>query len=164
MTMISPTVIRWLPLVAIALHLIEEFAWPGGFPEWYRWYRPERAASVTTAFLVRINALFVAMALVAGVMGFKPYGVAVWLVVASIAAANGAFHIWATILRRRYSPGVVTGCIVYLPLAVFGFLYFWREGFAEPSILVQAALIGPAYNIYAAWNHRRRAKSMAGGG
>ncbi|MEP6550397.1 MAG: hypothetical protein ABJB95_04400, partial [Gemmatimonadales bacterium] len=70
----------------------------------------------------------------------------------------------ATIGRRRYSPGVVTGCIVYLPLAVFGFLYFWREGLAGPSILVQAALIGPAYNIYAAWNHRRRAKSMAAAG
>ncbi|HMG12897.1 MAG TPA: hypothetical protein VK571_06970, partial [Gemmatimonadaceae bacterium] len=61
--------IRWLPLVAIGLHLIEEFAWPGGFAEWYRWYRPERAVSVTTGFLVRINALFVVMALIAGVKG-----------------------------------------------------------------------------------------------
>ena len=158
---ISPAAIRWLPLGAVLLHLLEEFVWPGGFAKWYRWYRPERAASVTTGFLVRINALFVAMALVAGALGFRPYGVAIWLVVASIAAANGAFHLWAMIKTRRYSPGVITGCTIYLPLAVFGFTYFWRTGLASTPTIVQAALVGPAYNLYAAWNHRRRAKALA---
>ena len=158
--MISPAVIRWLPLGAVLLHLFEEFVWPGGFGEWYRWYRPERAASVTTGFLVWINVLFVVMALIPVVMGFRPYGVAFWLVVASIAAANGLFHLWAVSKAHRYSPGVVTGCSLYLPLAVFGFIYFSRTGLANIPLLVQAALIGPAYNIYAAWNHRRRAKSL----
>ena len=158
--MISPTAIRWLPLCAVLLHLFEEFVWPGGFAEWYRWYRPERAASVTTRFLVWINVLFVLMALIPVAMGFRPYGVAFWLVVASIAAANGLFHLWAMFRTRRYSPGVVTGCIVYLPLAVFGFVYFWRAGLANVALLLQAAIIGPAYNVYAAWNHRRRAKSL----
>ena len=131
---ISLAVIPWLPLVAVTLHLFEEFVWPGGFGNWYRSYRPERAASVTTTFLFLINALFVAMAVVPGVLGFRPYGVAIWLVVASIAAANGIFHLWASFRSRVYSPGVVTGCLVY-----------------------EAALIGPAFHIYSAWNHRRRA-------
>jgi hypothetical protein len=158
----SPTIIRWMPLVAVALHLIEEFVWPGGFGDWYRWYRPERAASVTTGFLVRINALLVVLALIPGIRGFTAYGVAFWLVVASIAAANGGFHIWATVAGRRYSPGVITGTIVYLPLAIFGFWYFWTRGLAPPEVLIQAVVIGPAYNVYAAWNHRRRARKAAG--
>jgi hypothetical protein len=159
--LISPTIIRWLPLVAVALHLIEEFLWPGGFADWYRWYRPERAVSVTTGFLVRINALLVLLARAPGVNGFTTYGVALWLVVASIAAANGAFHIWATVARGRYSPGVITGTIVYLPLAAFGFWYFWQHGLARPEVMAQAAIVGPAYNVYAAWNHRRRARKAA---
>ena len=159
--MISPALIRWLPLGAVLLHLFEEFVWPGGFAEWYRWYRPERAASVTTRFLVWINVLFVLMALIPVATGFRPYGVAFWLVVASIGAANGLFHLWAVLRTHRYSPGVVTGCFVYLPLAVFGFIYFWRAGLANVALLLQAAIIGPAYNVYAAWNHRRRAKSLA---
>jgi Protein of unknown function with HXXEE motif len=158
---IASTPIPWLPLGSVLLHMFEEFVWPGGFAEWYRWYRPERSSSVTTGFLVRINALLVVMALIPGVMGFRQYGVAFWLVVASIAAANGAFHLWATLKTRRYSPGVITGCLVYFPLAAFGFFYFWREGLASVALLVQAAVIGPAYNVYAAWNHRRRAKSLA---
>jgi len=159
--MIPLALIRWLPLIAIGLHLIEEFVWPGGFAEWFRWYRPERASSVTTRFLVRINALFVAMALLAGVLGFSRYGVAMWLVVASIAATNGLFHLWAMARTSRYSPGVVTGCIVYVPLAIFGFRYFWQRGWATIDVVVQAALIGPAYLLFSAWNHRRRARAMA---
>jgi hypothetical protein len=151
---------QWLPLIAVILHLTEEFLWPGGFGDWYRWYRPARAASVTTGFLIRINALFVAMAFVAGALGFSLNGVALWLVVASIAAWNGAFHLWATIRGRRYSPGLVTGCLVYIPLSIFGFYYFWHERLAAISILIQAALIGPAYHVYAAWNHRRRAAKV----
>lgn len=159
--MLTPTIIRWLPLIAVTLHLTEEFVWPGGFGDWYRWYRPERASSVTTGFLVRINALLVVLALIPGMRGFTAYGVAFWLVVASIGAANGAFHIWATYARRRYSPGVITGTLVYLPLAVFGFWDFWQRGLASPGVLLQTAIIGPAYNVYAAWNHRRRARIAA---
>jgi hypothetical protein len=153
--------VPWLPLAAVALHLVEEFAWPGGFPDWYRRYRPERAASVTTAFLVWINAVLVVMALAAGLLGWTPYGIALWLVVASIGAANGAFHLWATRKMRRYSPGVVTGVLLYVPLALWGFWYFATSGMASTGTLLQALVIGPAYHLYAAWNHRRRAARMA---
>ncbi|HEV7388356.1 MAG TPA: HXXEE domain-containing protein [Gemmatimonadaceae bacterium] len=155
------SIIRWLPLMAVALHLIEEFVWPGGFAEWFRWYWSESASSVTGRFLFRINALFVAMAVVAGLLGFSRYGVAMWLLVASIAATNGLFHLWAVARTSRYSPGVVTGCLVYIPLAVFGFRYFWQRGWATIDVVVQAALIGPAYLLFSAWNHRRRARAMA---
>jgi hypothetical protein len=103
-----------MPLIAVALHLGEEFLWPGRFAHWYCWYRPEIGPSITTGFLVRINALFVAMAIIAGVLGFSAYGVAIWLVVASIAASNAVFHLWAVLRTKRYSPGVVTGVLVYL--------------------------------------------------
>jgi hypothetical protein len=92
---VTSGVIRWLPSIAVALHLGEEFVWPGRFAQWYRWYRPDFAPSISPGFLVRINALFVAMAIIAGALGFSAYGVAIWLVVASIAASNAVFHLWA---------------------------------------------------------------------
>jgi hypothetical protein len=160
LTTLTPTspIVAWLPLGAVVLHMVEEFLWPGGFPDWYRRYRPERAVSVTTRFLFWINALFVAMAVVAGAFGRRPIGVAFWLVVASIAAANALFHLWATWRRRAYSPGVVTGLLLYVPLALFGFLTFPRLGLATTGTTAQALVIGPAYHVYSAWNHRRRAR------
>ena len=159
----SPNIIRWLPLIAIALHLFEEFVWPGGFAEWYRWYRPEGAVSVTNSFLFWINALYVLLAIAAGMLGFRLYGVALWLVVASIAAANGVFHLWAVTKKRVYSPGVITGSLVYLPLAIFGLMYFWNRGLVRTDVLIQAAIVGPAFHIYSAWNHRRRAIAFGSG-
>ena len=33
----------WLPALCGALHVTEEFFWPGGFLDWFRTYRPENA-------------------------------------------------------------------------------------------------------------------------
>src|SRR5215208_5285021 len=99
----------WLPALAIAAHLFEEFVWPGGFARWYREYPPGYSASVSTRFLVLINALFVALALIPPLLGPTARGLAYWVVVARIAGANGLFHAVATARTGRYSPGVVTG-------------------------------------------------------
>jgi len=154
------SIVPWLPVVAVLLHVIEEFAWPGGFADWYRWYAPDRAASITTPWLVGINALYVAMAVFAGALFPRPYGVAFWLVVASIAAANAIFHLRATIRMRTYSPGVVTGLLFYLPLAVYGFYSFSIHGLASWSTVLQAAAIGPAFHFYSAYRHRRRVAAL----
>ena len=62
----------WLPALAVAAHLVEEFVWPGGFAAWFRAYHPERAASVTTGYLIGINALLVGLALLPPLLGPTP--------------------------------------------------------------------------------------------
>jgi hypothetical protein len=149
------SLVPWLPAAAVALHLVEEFAWPGGFGDWYRAYRPDRAPGITARYLVRINAVFVALALLAGALGSRPYGVALWLVVASVGAANAVFHVNATWTMRRYSPGVVTGVLCYVPLALYGFPRFFYAGEADPFVVLQAAAAGPLFHLYSAWRHGR---------
>lgn len=147
----------WLPLLAVVAHLIEEFAWPGGFPDWYRRYRPERAASLTTRFLVTINAVNVAIALLPPLMGPSPRGYAWWMMVAAIAAANGVFHLWATATRREYSPGVITGMLLYVPLAVLGVVELIPTHKVSIPTALEALIIGIGFHVWSAWNHRRRA-------
>jgi hypothetical protein len=156
MTLGSPFFL-WLPLFAVAAHLVEEFVWPGGFADWYRAYHPERAASVTTRLLVIVNAVLVLIALLPPVLGMSARGLAFWLVVAAIGGANAVFHIWATITRRRYSPGVVTGTLLYLPLAMLGFRALVAPGLVASGTAIQALIVGIGYHIWSAWNHRRRA-------
>jgi hypothetical protein len=160
---VSYRVIAWMPLIAVLFHLVEEFVWPGGFKEWYRAFRPERASSVTTQFLVYINAVLILIAVLAGMLGSRTYGVAFWLIVASIGACNAGWHAWATIVRNDYSPGVVTACVLYIPLAIFGFVHFSRSGIVPPHVVIQAAVVGPAFLFFSAWNHRRRARSSEPG-
>jgi hypothetical protein len=41
------TLFFWALPIAAAAHVFEEFAFPGGFKEWYARYRPETATSFT---------------------------------------------------------------------------------------------------------------------
>ena len=159
----SPTspLFLWLPLLAVVAHLIEEFVWPGGFGDWYRAYRPERAASVTGRFLVVINVALVAIALVPPLLGPSPRGLAMWLVIAGIGAANALFHLRATLRPRAYSPGVITGVIGYLPLAAVGWNVLVRTGAVSSGTTVQAIVIGIGFHLWSAWNHKRRAVARA---
>lgn len=161
MTFASP-LFFWLPLLAVAAHLVEEFAWPGGFARWYRAYRPERASSVTTALLVTVNAVLVVIACVPPLLARTAAGAGWWLVVAAVGAANACFHLWATARTRTYSPGVVTGALLYLPLAALGVANLVVPGRANLLTVAQAVAAGIGYHLWSAWNHRRRAAANAG--
>ncbi len=158
MTAFSP-IFLWLPIAAVAAHLVEEFVWPGGFADWYRRYRPERASSVTTRFLVIVNAVLVGLALLPPLLGPTPRGLAFWLVVAAIGVANAMFHLWATIQRRAYSPGVVTGVAAYLPLGVLGVHSLVATGAVSAGSALQAIMIAVGFHVWSAWNHQRRASA-----
>ena len=152
---IVPSFFLSLPLLAIAAHLTEEFLWPGGFVLWYRAYPPGSTAVVTTRFLVIVNAVFVALAVVPLLPGSPARAFGYWFVVAAVAGANGLFHVRATLRTRTYSPGVVTGVILYIPLAVVGGAYLLRTGLASPLTAVQGVAIAAGYAWWSDWQHRR---------
>jgi len=161
MPLVSPYFL-WLPFLAVAAHLVEEFVWPGGFARWYRWYRPDRAASVTARFLVIVNAVLVALAFLPPIMGNTPRALAYWLMVAAIGGANALFHLYATIRRRVYSPGVVTGVFAYLPLCALGIRTLVAPGVVSAGTTAEAVIVGVGFHLWSAWNHRRRGKLAAG--
>jgi hypothetical protein len=150
-----PNFFLWLPALAVAAHLIEEFVWPGRFMTWYRQYPTGYTTEVSTRFVVIINLVLVALALLPPLLGPTPRGFAIWIVVACVGAANAVFHIIAVMRTRQYSPGVVTGVVAYLPLAIIGGAYLWRSGRIATGTLVQAVVIGIAYHVWSAWNHSR---------
>lgn len=156
-----PSIFLWLPALAVAAHLIEEFVWPGGFPDWYRHYPPGYVTTVSTRFLIIVNLVFIALALLPPVLGASPRGFAIWTVVAAIAAANGVFHLIAVLRTHTYSPGVVTGIALYMPLAIVGGTYLLRRGLVSPGTAIQAIIIGVAYHLWSAWNHRRHRTAIA---
>src|SRR4029077_13703917 len=111
----------WAPLCAATLHIFEEFVWPGGFAAWYRRYKPERAKSITARFLVIINVLFLILCYDAGAARLRPFGAALWLTVAALLAGNAVWHLIGAVKTRSYSPGLVSGLLLYIPLAVVGY-------------------------------------------
>jgi hypothetical protein len=113
----------WIPLAATILHMTEEFAYPGGFAVWYRRYRVE-ASRITPRFLVIINGALLATCINLALVARTPLGPVYWLTIAALLCSNGIWHAWASYKSRAYSPGVLTGLIIYVPMAVYGYATF----------------------------------------
>lgn len=68
---------------------------------------------------LRLNAVFCTV-MVAAVFLARSFPGAEWIVVtlAAAVALNGLLHLAGTILTRSYSPGVVTGVLLWVPLGL----------------------------------------------
>jgi hypothetical protein len=156
----------WAPLAAVALHITEEFAFPGGFAAWDRRYRPAIRKSITSRFHIFINAALLFLCVQVGLlakstdMEARGVGVATWLIIAALLFSNAVFHGVGTIRTRAYSPGVVTATVLYIPLAPFGYWYFLHNGQVAWPTATAAAVGGGSYHFWAALWHKARARRV----
>lgn len=149
--------VSWAPLGAASLHIVEEFFLPGGFAEWDLRNRPEYAKTITRRLHIIVNALLLLLCLQVATLGFTPYGVAGWLTLAALLASNGLWHLRGAIRTRSYSPGMVTGLLLYVPLAVYGYVVFVRSGQASLPTELAALAIGGTYHLWGGFLfHRAR--------
>jgi uncharacterized membrane protein HdeD (DUF308 family) len=151
----------WAPLAAASLHIIEEFVYPGHFSEWYQRYKPGIRKSITGHFLIIINILLLILCYDVGAMSPSPIRVAAWLGVMSLLAANGVWHVRGAIKTRSYSPGILTGTLVYLPLTVYGYVFFLNSKQASILTALIAFAVGASYQLWSNLFHRLRAKATA---
>jgi uncharacterized protein with HXXEE motif len=160
------TWIWWAPLVAASLHVFEEFVFPGGFADWDRAYRPEINKSITPRFHLMVNALLILVCVQVGRLApetsvaVRSAAAAAWLTVAALLFSNALFHLQGAIKTRRYSPGIATGLFLYVPLAIFGYVYFLGTHRASVGTAALAAFLGGSYHFWAALLHRRRAREQ----
>ena len=153
------TWIFWSPLAAASLHIIEEFVYPGKFKQWYVLYKPDIKKSISKRFLILINTGLLILCYDIGALGPSRIGIALWLAVMAMLAANGIWHIKGAIKTRRYSPGVITGSIIYLPLTVYGYILFLSAGQINIFIAMASFAVGASYQFWSNMFHRFRARS-----
>jgi Protein of unknown function with HXXEE motif len=140
--------IAWTPLAAAVVHIAEEFVWPGGFAGWDRQYRPQLRRTITPRFHVIINGLLLVACYDVGTLGLTRVGVAAWLTVMALLFSNAIWHILGAFRTRSYSPGMVTGVALYMPLAFYGFGRFVADGQASLLTAVMAFAVGASYHLW----------------
>jgi hypothetical protein len=133
---------------AIMLHVTEEFLFPGGFIEWYAEFRPPKTQGVRPDYLVWINTLMMGVCVLPLYYGETRHGVGVWYAVAAIAAINACFHILGVFALKKYSPGVITGVFLYIPLFVAGSWYLLSSGNISWSRAILFLGIAVGYHVF----------------
>jgi hypothetical protein len=152
--------LRWAPLAFASLHIFEEFVWPGGFMRWYRVYRGN-TKSVNRTFLVIINAGLLITLFEAAIAARTSAGVALLLTFSGVLFSNGCWHVWASYKGHAYSPGTITGVLLFLPLAFYecaGWIRLSRTSFWTTIV---ALSIGATYPLWSAMYHGRPQKQTA---
>ncbi len=132
--------------IAFGLHVTEEFIVPGGFVKWVNTFRP-KYADTSESYYVKVNAIpGIASVLVAlGAFDYagkySPPGVRGWLVFLTFMGWNAFFHLRGALHTRAYSPGMVTGLLLFVPLTVVSYAHFVNAGAVDTlSAAVCAAI------------------------
>jgi hypothetical protein len=106
----------WFVLTALVLHVVEEIP---AFPQWAT--RHFGTTSLTYFVLSHIPLLAAVVYIAHRASRSGVAAVWVWLLTAvqSALAANGVFHVVATLWFREYSPGLVTSVLLYVPVTAY---------------------------------------------
>ena len=128
----------WLLPLAYALHILEE--WFAGFPEWVALV--VGSPLPRTTFVV-INAIAM-MAMIAAIRSSTARETNGWMAIASatILFVNAFAHAIGSVVTRSYSPGLISGVVLYLPIA--GLLLLRAASQAQPGAFARGIAIGVA--------------------
>jgi hypothetical protein len=141
----------WLSLISLFLHQFEEYRLPGNFPGMMN--RVMFASPQPDRYPLNSNTALIINILVGWLTYFLAAlfaGKAVWLAIATILVSLGNFiaHTFLFNLRgkTRYSPGMLTAILLFLPISVYFFYFIIRNKSAGPVDWIAGILLGIALN------------------
>ena len=130
---------------AAVLHVLEEYFYPGGFPNFMKKNSPVFAPFVTTTFAILINGLFLVLCVLGAIFGAR--SLVFGLSIASFLIFNGLTHLGGSLRVGKYAPGMVSGLLLYLPLGITAYTLFLRSGqLLLPQVLL-SVLLGITYQF-----------------
>ena len=137
---IKPKLIVWLFPFAYLLHLLDEFLLGAGFAEWF-----SALFGVSLSendFLVINITAFVLVAIIPVLYGMGKINNFIPAVLGALFFFNGIVHLMITILTLMYSPGTITGLVVYIPLGIIVYIKIFPLLKEEQRSLSIATAIG----------------------
>ncbi|MBS0979102.1 HXXEE domain-containing protein [Levilactobacillus brevis] len=155
----SMKLLALLAPLAYLLHCTEEFAFPGGFISWYHSWRPSLGKQ-KPSYYWRVNIIVFLIVAVTGWFAFFTKDNNSGLVIStSFLASNTIFtHIIGAIKTHSYSPGMITGIILYLPICVICYFVTYTLHLISISNLCIYIIIAPLYELWNWYKYRKLSK------
>jgi len=108
--------------IAAAIHIIEEYIFPGGFAEAFSKLLPRASHLFTLKFHIVVNVVFFLLCLISALIGKA--NLVLSLSIFGLIFANAVLHIRGAIINKRYYPGVISGVFIYIPITVYAYSVF----------------------------------------
>lgn len=129
----------WLFPITYLIHAMEEYWCGEGF---YRWAARIIGWGMTPAQFIAVNSV-AWLLMVGSILVFRKTPSVRWLTIsfATVVLVNGFSHLTGTIWTRTYSPGVVSGVLLWIPLGATTF-YRARDGGVTRRSFISGVLVG----------------------
>jgi len=108
--------------IAAAIHIFEEYVFPGGFAEAFRKLLPRAAHLFTLKFHILVNGVFFLLCVISTLIGKT--NLVLSLSIFGLIFANAVLHIRGAIINKGYYPGVISGVVIYIPITVYAYSLF----------------------------------------
>ena len=119
----------WVLTVAYAAHIIEEY-----FLDWRGWTESVSKFKLTWAEFFVANFAVIVLGLCSCFVGFACPLFSYMFV--GLALANAFFaHIGTTIIKRRFSPGLLTSIFLFLPICIWAYIEAAQKSLLTPLFI-----------------------------
>ncbi len=146
-------------LAVSLIHMGEEYFYPGGFLDFMKRLNPRFASQATPTLAVVINGLQLLLCIAAVLVGER--NLVFSLSIAGLLLVNGLMHVGGSIRMGGYTPGLITGIALYLPLSIYGYSVFLHSGQLTLLACIATVILGVLYQavpiVYLALSAKRRA-------
>ena len=119
------------------------------------WAFAPKQGTPGVVFLIIVNAGLLITLFEAAIAGRTSFGVFLSLTFSAILFSNGCWHLWTSYKSHSYSPGTITGTLLYLPLPWFECAGWIRLGPISLWIAAMALSTGTSYPLWSALYHGR---------
>lgn len=119
---------------AALIHVAEEY-----FLGWVEWANGF-VSGITIKQFVIINILFITLCIIAAALHEKY--VVVTSSIFSLLLINALVHVAPTIRQKKYSPGLVSAILLFIPVGISGYLYLFEHDLLSVRELMISIIIG----------------------
>ena len=119
MNKLSPKQIAWLIPLFYLLHLSDEYFAGAGFPLWFSGVFNVDLSGID--FIIINSIGFVATVSIVILYNFNKLNSFVIAALGTLFFINGIIHLFASLFTMSYSPGTLTGILIYLPVGLLIF-------------------------------------------
>lgn len=120
----------WILTVAYSGHILEEY-----ILDWKSWAEQTSGMKLEWSEFFVANFAVIILGIACSVVGFE-YPLFSYLFV-GLAAVNALFaHIGTTIVKRKFSPGVLTSLFLFIPICTWAYIIAAQKGILTVSFLI----------------------------
>jgi hypothetical protein len=132
----------WVATAAYGLHALEEF-----MLDWKTWANKVLKLPVDWPIFYVVNALVVVLGIIASTIGWRLPAVS--LAFPALMLINAIFfHILPFIAKKKFSPGLISAVVLFLPIGIWLFYGANRDGVLTATTAIIAIALGAGLMAY----------------